>query len=269
MDYRSFIDVVTEGAAVSEEEAERVACATLQTLAERISTGEAEDIAERLPSELRTCAAPEGRPERFHRDEFVRRIAERAGVEPTDAEKEARAVFTALWRAVGPDEFADMRAELPRDFDPLLDEAVADEPRPVAPEPPPGVEIRPYDELVDAVARRARVDRERAARATDAVLETLASRITAGQVDDLEALLPPELRPALERGRSRSGGRARHMSVDDFVRMVAELEDVTRGEATEHARAVLAVLRETVGEKEFHDTTEQLPDEYRLILRQG
>jgi hypothetical protein len=30
---------------------------------------------------------------------------------------------------------------------------------------------------------------------------------------------------------------------------------------------VFAALREAVGEKEFHDTTEQLPGEYRALLR--
>jgi hypothetical protein len=59
VDYASFITTVREIGHIPEDEAERAACATLQTLAERISAGEAGDLAERLPAELRSCV-PEG-----------------------------------------------------------------------------------------------------------------------------------------------------------------------------------------------------------------
>ncbi|MEA2250917.1 MAG: hypothetical protein QOG70_1159 [Solirubrobacteraceae bacterium] len=266
MDYQGFIAMVREGAHISDDEAERAACATLQTLAHRISLGEVQDIAERLPQELRPCLEPDGGPERFHLDEFLRRVGDRVGVDGAGAERDARAVFTALWRAVGPNEFADMRAELPKDFDPLLDEALREEP--AEPEArPPSEPLLSYGELVGRVADGAGIERQRAQRALDAVLEVLASRITGGQVDDLEAALPVELRPALERGRARSGGRARGLSVDDFLREVARLADVSRGEAAEHARAVFAALRGAVGENEFADTKAQLPGEYRILFR--
>ncbi|MFL5826750.1 MAG: DUF2267 domain-containing protein, partial [Thermoleophilaceae bacterium] len=129
MNYEGFISTVQDRAHISGEEAARIACTTLETLSERLSGGEAEDIAERLPSELRSCVNTDRPNEPFHVDEFLRRIAQRAGVEKSIAERDARAVFTALWRAVGPDEFADMSSELPKDFQPLLDEAIAEERR--------------------------------------------------------------------------------------------------------------------------------------------
>jgi uncharacterized protein (DUF2267 family) len=264
MDYEGFISTIRHEADIADAEAERAACATLQTLAERLTTGEAEDIAERLPQELRRCLEP-GAPEPFHLDEFLRRVSDRVGVDRPAAERDARAVFAALWGAVGPDEFADMRAELPKDFDPLLDEALR-----TAPPPPelPAAPLLSFDQFLERVAARLGGDRDRAQRAAEAVLEALASRITGGQVEDLEAYLPIELRPALERGRARTGGRARPIGPDEFLGDIARLENLDRGAGAEHARAVFATLREAVPEKEFKDMQDQLPDEFRPLLKE-
>ena len=265
MDYQRFISTVSEHAHASVEEAERAACATLQTLAERLTSGETQDVADRLPPELGRCIERAGAYQPFHADEFLRRIAERAGLEPPQAEHDARAVFVALWRAVGPDEFHDLQSELPRDFGPLLDDALR-EPGPL---PPAGTEATvSFDEFLGRVAQRAGLEPDRARRATEAVLEVLAYRITAGQVEDLERRLPAELQPALERGKAQRRP-ARPLAVETFLALIGEREGFDRGQAAEHARAVLATLREVVGEDEFRDTTEQLPGEYRMVLRQG
>ncbi len=162
MGYQDFIATVQEVAHIADDEAERASCATLQTLAERISTGETEDLAERLPDELRSCLTADER-DRFHVDEFIRRISERAGLEPPAAERDARAVLGALWLAVGPDEFADMRSELPNDFAPLLDGALRDAPPPVLSEPAPA-DAMSYEDFVERVAEHAGIDHERAQR---------------------------------------------------------------------------------------------------------
>jgi uncharacterized protein (DUF2267 family) len=267
MHYQGFIATVREVAHIPDDEAERVACATLQTLAERISVGETEDLAERLPDELGSCLLAADDRDRFHVDEFIRRISERAGLDPPAAERDARAVLGALWLAVGPDEFADMRSELPQDFEPLLDDALRAAPAlPGVSDPPPPEAMR-YEDVVERVADRAGLDREGARRATDAVLEELAIRITGGQVDDLERVLAPELRPPLERGRARSGGAAQPLTLDTFLAEIARREGVDRGRAAEHARAVLTTLREAVGEQEWRDTTAQLPRAYRMLWR--
>jgi uncharacterized protein (DUF2267 family) len=124
MDYQHFITMIKERAHVPEEDPERLACTTLHTLAQRISKGEAEDLAVRLPEQLQRCIEHEGPREQFDVDEFIQRIAETLGVDRSTAEQNARAVLAALWRAVGPKEFDDMRSELPKDFGPLLDDAV-------------------------------------------------------------------------------------------------------------------------------------------------
>jgi uncharacterized protein (DUF2267 family) len=100
------------------------------------------------------------------------------------------------------------------------------------------------------------------------VLEVLGYRITAGQVEDLERRVPAELATALERGKAQRR-TARPLSLDTFIALIADREGVDRSQAAEHARAVLAVLREAIGEDEFHDTTAQLPGEYRVLLRRG
>jgi uncharacterized protein (DUF2267 family) len=155
-----------------------------------------------------------------------------------------------------------MASQLPRDFEPLVAKAEAQPP----PGEPPVQPVVTVDEFLDRVARRALLDRLAAARATEAVLETLGERIVGGEVDDLLPRLPEELRPPLELGNRRSHGAARRMSLGDFVREVAEREGVTPDVAREHARAVFATLREVIGEKEMSDVEAQLPDEYSVLL---
>jgi uncharacterized protein (DUF2267 family) len=264
MEYERFIATVREGAGLSDREAERVACATLQTLSERITPGEVEDLAERLPEPLRHCAVAEGHPERFDLEEFLRRLARRAEVEEPDAERDARAVFAALFGAVGPGEFADMRAQLPKDFGPLLDAALREAP---APDGMPAEPAVAYDQLVARVAQRLGDDAKQARAALDAVLEALGHRITGGQVDDLEAVLPRELRPALERGRARGGGRAVPLTLEAFLEEIAAAAGRDRDGAAEAARAVFGALRESIPQKELADTAAQLPAQYRPLLR--
>lgn len=268
MDYQGFITTVEREAHIADdEEAGRAACLTLHTLAQRISAGEAEDLAGLLPDELRSCLAPEGPPERFHVDEFIHRIETRLGVDEETAERTAQAVLAALLAAVGRDEFDDMRAQLPNDFGPLLDAAAGNAPQLRRDDVTLSLTL---DEFVDRVAQHAsRLDRDAARRASEAVLEVLAMRVSAGEIEDLEPMIPPELRPALRRGIERAGRKPRPMSVDEFVDWVAKLERVDRANATEHARAVLKAVREVVGEKEWHDLRAQLPGEYGFLLKQA
>lgn len=264
VDYQGFIGIVSDRARATTAEAERAACATVQTLAERLTTGEMEDIAEGLPDELRRCIDDAAPFEAFHAEEFLRRVAERAGLDRAQAESAVRAVLVALRYAVGSDEFNDLRSELPSDFGPLLADALSE----TIP-PPAGIAAGvSADELIGRVAERSGLDPSRARRALDAVLEVLAYRITAGQVEDLERRLPGAFQPALERGKAERRA-ARPLSLETFLALVADREGVDRGQAAEHVRAVLDVLREVIGEDEFHDTTAQLPGEYGVLLRKG
>jgi uncharacterized protein (DUF2267 family) len=253
MDDHEFLRIVQQTARISHEEAERATRATLQTLADRITAGEARDLAEQLPPRIAAWVATTSAAQRFDLDEFLRRVAEREGVDPERAERDAAAVFAALGRAVSPQELADVAAELPKDFARLLPRG-------------PHVDVLPAETFVRRVAERAGLDDDRARAATAVVLETLAERIAGGEVDDLVSRLPVELHEPLKRGRARTGDPATRMSLDKFLARVAEREGTNTFEAREHTRAVLATLREAVGDDEFFDVSAELPGDYAPVL---
>jgi uncharacterized protein (DUF2267 family) len=253
MDDDDFITIVAEDLLVDRDEAERATQATLEVLAERLSAGQARDLAAQLPPRVAAWLATSGGPDPFGLDEFLRRIADRLGLDDPTAERYARAVFAALAEAVTRDELKDMAAELPKDFAPLL---------------PRGRRARVItaDVFLKRVAERAGLDVDGARRAAHAVLETLGERISGGEVDDLVARLPLQLHAPLRFGSERTGGKATRMTLDEFVRRIAEREGVGVDAAHDHVRAVLVALREAVGDDEWFDVTAQLPDAYLTEL---
>jgi uncharacterized protein (DUF2267 family) len=85
-------------------------------------------------------------------------------------------------------------------------------------------------------------------------------------VDDLAVSLPEELRPPLERGRDRTGGKAQRMSLDEFIHRVAEREGVSAEAALDHAQAVFTTLRDVIPDKEWSDLLAELPRGYGEVL---
>ncbi|MDQ1521917.1 MAG: hypothetical protein QOI55_2990 [Actinomycetota bacterium] len=249
--YDAFLAVVQRWIRVDNTVAERATRAVLQTLAERLSKADASQLAAQLPAELVEMLEPldtTGGPEEFDVDEFVRRVAEREHVDLDTAEEHARAVFAAVRSAVIRPEF-DLLAALPEDIRTLGTNAP----------------VRPAAEIVRRVADRARTDPETAARAVDAIVETLAERIAPGDVHDLVAHLPLRFHEQLRRGRVAGSLREKRLGADEFVERVAVREGVSMDEALQHARAVFAVLRDAVGD-EFFDVSVQLPNEYAPLL---
>lgn len=106
-----------------------------------------------------------------------------------------------------------MASQLPTAYEPLLRAAGIGRRRATR---------EPYD-LALRVAELAGLDRQQARVATEAVLETLAVRISAGEVEDLMEEIPQTLHPALQRGL-RESHDARRMSVDEFLDHIAERE---------------------------------------------
>jgi uncharacterized protein (DUF2267 family) len=112
--YDDFIRSVAQRADIAREDAERLTAATLQTLAERITGGEAEDLAAQLPQELKPhLTGGREEAERFDVDTFVARVADRAGTDPDQALAHAGAVFATLREAVTAGELDDIAAQLP------------------------------------------------------------------------------------------------------------------------------------------------------------
>lgn len=255
MDHDAFLRGVMQAAGISRDEAERAVRATLATLGERISAGEARDLALQLPPEIAPWlhAAPAQRSQRFDVDEFLRRVARRSGVDEEAALARARIVLAVAAQAIAPSEFDDVVSELPKDYDLVLPRG-------------PHTDVMPARAFFERVADRTALDLEGARRATDAVLDAIAARIAGGEVDDLIARLEPALHPPLKRGRERSGGVARSLSLARFLALIAEREGIAPGIALVHARAVFATLREAVDDDEFFDVTVQLPEDYVRAL---
>ncbi|MEU6075098.1 DUF2267 domain-containing protein [Micromonospora sp. NPDC047074] len=121
MRFPLFVDAVSRRAGLPAAQAATIARAVLQTMVERMSGGATGDPAGRLPDDLDgylagpgTADGPPGAPGPA---DFVRRVGERAGVDEASARVGTGAVFATLREAVTVDEFREMVARLPRDFD--------------------------------------------------------------------------------------------------------------------------------------------------------
>jgi uncharacterized protein (DUF2267 family) len=262
--YETFLRVVERESGEPTREAEWAISATLLTLGERLSSGATHALAQRLPFILGAYIENDEDARSFGRGEFLRRVAarEREPATVPTAERHALAVFAAIGRTVTDAELREMGSELSSDYEPLLEAArrrrAGDEPD----EPP----RMTFDTFLERVGLRIELDRLGAERATDAVLEALGERVARGEVEDLERELPRELHPPLDRGEEATGGEAKRMSVDEFLGRIAALEAVGPGEATLHAEAVLATLREAISAKELADLTAELPHDYAPLF---
>ena len=259
--YERFLQTIQHEAGLDRDHAERTAMAVLVTLAERIPRSRAQELGEDLPERLRFWLADaQERPEPFHVEEFLRRVAEREEADRPTAARHARIVFRALTRVAPAYEIDDLVDELPHEYEPLVGDVARQIREGTRPE------VRTFGAFLDRVRRRADLDRVQAEHAADAVLEALAERLAAGEVDDLQAVLPEQFREALERGKAHVDGRPRRTSLDEFVDRVAHKEDVSFEEAFEHVRAVFATLAEALPPGELRDVLHALPRGFRETL---
>lgn len=117
MNCSEFVDAAARRAGVSSEQAHVLTRATLQTLAERISGGEARDVAAQLPPELRDYLHKEQEfPEPFGLGQFIRRVSDRAAVNTAQGSAGVRAVLATVREAVTTDEFEDVVSQLPKEY---------------------------------------------------------------------------------------------------------------------------------------------------------
>lgn len=121
MNYAEFREAVAKRAGLSPPEADNIIRATLTTLTERISGGEAHDLATQLPEELGELMHKDvDFGERLDLAEFLNEVRARAGVDRQVAAEGIRAVLTTVRDAVSAEEFKDMASELPKDIQQLL-----------------------------------------------------------------------------------------------------------------------------------------------------
>ncbi len=110
----------------SRGEAERATRATLETLAERITDGAADNLAAQLPMEIGehlrrrvTVGSPTGNP--FGLDEFFDRVTERESVDAPAAAYHARVVLEVVNEATTGGLINKIREQLPDEFSPLFE----------------------------------------------------------------------------------------------------------------------------------------------------
>ena len=123
MKYDEFLGQVQHRAGLgSHAEAER---ATLETLAERLASGEAHDLASQLPPELaRSLESPDaGIGAKLTLDEFFELVSERERADLPTATFHARVVIGVLTEAVSLGEIQDVRVQLPAAFAQLFNVA--------------------------------------------------------------------------------------------------------------------------------------------------
>jgi uncharacterized protein (DUF2267 family) len=119
-----------------------------------------------------------------------------------------------------------------------------------------------YEKFIRSVSERARFSsNDQVVKAVETVLGVLGQRISAGQAEDIGALLPVELRKHL-----RGLPQAQSFGLSEFVVRVAEQEGIDTATAGEHVNAVLSVLGDVVPRDELKDTFEQLPKDMRNLF---
>ncbi len=123
MQHDEFIGQVQARARLaSRGDAERATRATLETLAERISQGAAENLAAQLPREIGEHLRRRSEPaaERLSLDEFFTRVCEREGVDRPEAVFHARVVLEVVDQATSGSLLDKVRHQLPDEFDRLF-----------------------------------------------------------------------------------------------------------------------------------------------------
>ena len=128
MQYQEFVQRVeeqiyaTQPATDTQRAAESAITATLETLSERLTGGEANDLAAQLPRELQAPLqrTAEEEAEDFSLEEFYGRVAEREEVDIQTARQDASAVMTVLGLALTPGQLDDVIAQLPEEFNALF-----------------------------------------------------------------------------------------------------------------------------------------------------
>lgn len=172
MDETEFVTTVRRRANLeSDAVAWAITMATLQTLGERLTMGEVDDLAMQLPESLADALREHGQvPGDFSFDEFRSRVDDRANIEGDSRPTLERAVGVTFAEAVSDDELDDARAQLPPEYDCLF--WMADP-----------------EEFLETVRQHTGLTSTAAARdATIATLQVLSERLTKGEAEQLRRL---------------------------------------------------------------------------------
>ena len=270
MNYGEFIDRVAAKGGLDREHAEVATQVVLSVLGESLSEREVRHLSSQLARELKTMLENvPGHSRPYTAEEFLRLVAERERVSQEDARRHTQAVLSTLKEAVDRGELAEVFAELWRDpeYDALWAEPEPDSSsRPSQPAVDEGDVRLSYEEFLSRVQRRAGLDRDLAEAVTQAVLSTLADRITRGEAEDLAAELPAQLRPWL----LMTGAAAEPFTAREFIwRVARRVPSLREGDVEGAVSAVLVTLRQAVSPKEVRDMFSQLPQDMLALFSVG
>jgi uncharacterized protein (DUF2267 family) len=189
-------------------------------------------------------------------EQFIGKVADRAGVPAEEAERATTAVLSTLAERIGEKEALDTASQLPKELQPALAA------------PPLG---RQFDarEFVRRVAHRAGVDNASARNLARAVFATLHEAVSHGELADWEPELSTDYvdlgarhadvgRPP----RTAPPGTPDHGAVvggREFVRHVAERAGLTEEQARRAIEAVLETFGERIAGGEAEELATQLP----------
>jgi uncharacterized protein (DUF2267 family) len=122
-----------------------------------------------------------------------------------------------------------------------------------------------YERFVITIQQKTGISWEEAERAAQATLETLGERIAWGEARDLAEDLPAKLREWL----LDAGGDAEPFDAREFIRRVADREQVDPETAEQHARAVFIALARLVRGNEIRDLLAELSKDYAGLLAEA
>ena len=121
MQYSEFIQQVKSQIGVeSDDQAKQVVEATLETLGERLSLTEQENLAAQLVNELKDMLLKRTDVHSYDLEEFYNRVSARADIGYPDAVKRSQAVVEVLTNAITQGEIEDILSEVDEDFGELF-----------------------------------------------------------------------------------------------------------------------------------------------------
>lgn len=248
MSESEFVTLVQRASGIgSEEHAAQVAEAALAELGRSISRGEAEDLAEPLPTRFalaltdvdQRLAEPEGLTE------FLVNVSEEGDL-PGQERATIRGVFAAVSEYAGAEEVENAAAQLPPEYGAIIE---------------PG-EVPVTETFVDTVRSVSELD-EAAPEATEATLTVLGERLSQGEAEDVAMYLHGDAESWLVEYATLD---AEEFPPEQFVSKAAREADVSEQRAEEYVQGVTRALGKEVPDREIDRANPQLPDEYGTLF---
>ncbi|SFK51247.1 DUF2267 domain-containing protein [Geodermatophilus ruber] len=256
--FERFRTAVRLGTGWDRRTADHGAQSVLVTLFERITGGQAADVAQQLsppdgflPQPLMERSRP---AERFGVEEFLRRVAEREHVDTEAARLLTSTVLNALGLVIPHKEWKDTVAQLPTEFEQLWS-------IPWRPRHP----LQSAADLLDPVGARSGLSTDEARRVADAVLHILAECLSVTVAGELAQRLPDDLRAPLEQGLAHRSAPL-PFTPENFLKLLAVRLGTDPQSARERARAVLQVLVEEIDDSVLADLLAELPADFDDLL---